>query len=670
MDNPGEQQLDFILGVDTGGTFTDFVLLTPSGLQIHKVLSTPEAPERAILTGIRELGLNEAIAKQQLRITHGSTVATNAALENKGVRTAFVTNHGFADLLSLGRQTRAELYNLTPDLPQQPVPAALCFETGGRLNAKGECIEPLTEAAINQLLEAIQQQQPQAIAINLLFSFLDDTAESRLAEALKPIAYVSRSSQVLPIAGEYERGIATWLNASLGPLVSNYLSRLKNGVSPCHVAVMQSTGGTIDASQAGNNAVNMLLSGPAGGLAGASYIGECQGRHQLLTFDMGGTSTDVALIDGQIKLTNEGRIGPWPVAVPQVDMHTIGAGGGSIAFIDRGGLLQVGPESAGANPGPACYGRGGTEATVTDANAALGKLHPDYFLGGAMPLDLGNATSAVNTLAEKLQLSQEATAQGILDIANEHMARALRVISIERGYSIEQFTLCCFGGAGGLHVCDLADNLGMDTALIPINGGVLSAFGMLTALKTRQLTQALITPLRGVPTSEIDQVIDALTQQGTKSLQEEGVAPESISVTGSVQLRYTGQTFYLEVPWEHDISKAVAAFHDAHKNRFGHQLDIEVELVNVVVALKAPQPMIELPTKTQQAAAEAVIQSDIYLQGKWTRCNVYEREMLASGQAVAGPALIVERVSTTLITHGWRAVVDEWGNLNLDRACS
>ena len=276
----------------------------------------------------------------------------------------------------------------------------------------------------------------------------------------------------------------------------------------------------------------------------------------------------------------------------------------------------------------------------------------------------------MNTLAEKLQLSQEATAQGILDIANEHMARALRVISIERGYSIEQFTLCCFGGAGGLHVCDLADNLGMDTALIPINGGVLSAFGMLTALKTRQLTQALITPLCGVPTSEIDQVIDALTQQGTKSLQEEGVAPESISVTGSVQLRYTGQTFYLEVPWEHDISKAVAAFHDAHKNRFGHQLDIEVELVNVVVALKAPQPMIELPTKTQQAAAEAVIQSDIYLQGKWTRCNVYEREMLASGQAVAGPALIVERVSTTLITHGWRAVVDEWGNLNLDRACS
>lgn len=656
------------LGVDTGGTFTDFVLLGKDGLKIHKVLSTPDAPERAILQGIKELGLENAILKGQVRITHGSTVATNAALENKGVETALVTNRGFADLLTLGRQTRKELYNLTPELPPVPVPPELCFETGGRLSAQGDLIVPLTDDDLKALCEAIKARQPKAVAINLLFSFLNSECEERIAAALEPYCYVSRSSAVLPVAGEYERGIATWLNACLGPLVSDYLQRLQQGVAPCHVAVMQSTGGTIAADQASDFAVNMLLSGPAGGLAGASYMGSKQsGTAKLLTFDMGGTSTDVALIDGQIKLTDEGTIGPWPVAVPQVDMHTIGAGGGSIAFKDAGGLLQVGPESAGAAPGPACYGKGGTQATVTDANAFLGKLHPDYFLGGEMPLDLAAATRAIENLASQLGLSNEDTAQGIVTIANEHMARALRVISIQRGYSLEDFKLCCFGGAGGLHVCDIADNLGMTKALVPIHGGVLSAFGMLAALKTRQLTHSLITPLDDIDLKTIESAIQELSEQGKSALLAEGVNASQIQMSTALQLRYLGQTFYLDIPWRGDLNQARKDFHFKHQQRFGHHLEAAVELVNISVALQAPQETLTLPPLSPREAAQPTTQTQIYLNNTWVTCDLYERQQLAPQQHIAGPALIVEKVSTTLVAPSWQAQVDKWGNLNLEK---
>ena len=659
------------LGVDTGGTFTDFVLLTRDGLRIHKVLSTPRAPEQAILQGIREMGLEDAVSRGEVRITHGSTVATNAALENKGVKTAFVTNRGFRDMLTLGRQTRRELYNLTPDQPPVPVPEPLCLETGGRLSARGDLIDPLTEDDIRSLTGQIRELAPDAVAINLLFSFLDDTAEKQLANALAPICYVSRSSAVLPVAGEYERGIATWLNACLGPLVSHYLQSLQKGVSPCHLAVMQSTGGTIAADQAADYAVNMLLSGPAGGLAGASYMGALQSgsinKTRLLTFDMGGTSTDVALIHGQIQLTDEGTIGPWPVAVPQVDMHTIGAGGGSIARQDAGGLLQVGPESAGADPGPACYGKGGTEPTVTDANAFLGKLHPDYFLGGEMALDMEASKAAIQKLAQSLKLSPEAAAQGILDIANEHMARALRVISIQRGHSLADFTLCCFGGAGGLHVCDIASILQMDKAMVPVHGGVLSALGMLTALKSRQLTHALIAPLDSIDKALIRDTIAGLVDRGTRALTAEGVDDQRIRQQVRLQLRYLGQTYYLDIPWQDSIGQAREDFHQRHEARYGHRLDQPVELVNVSVTLQAPQDKISLPELTDRPTARPTARTRIYLQNQWLTCDVYERELLAAGQDIPGPALVVEKVSTTLIADGWLASVDQWGNLLLSR---
>ncbi|MBU2884552.1 hydantoinase/oxoprolinase family protein, partial [Gilvimarinus agarilyticus] len=397
-----------LLGVDTGGTFTDFVVIDQGQLRVHKVLSTPECPEQAILQGIEQLGLTPNIREGDIAIVHGSTVATNAALERKGVTTLYVTNRGLADLLSIGRQTRAELYNLTPAAPEPPVEPALCVEVGARLAANGERLEPLTSDDIERLQSAIAKHRPQAVAINLLYSFLDDGDEIALQQACPEKIFVSRSSFVLPEYGEYERGIATWLNAYLGPKVQGYLQRLAQGVSPCPLGVMQSSGGTIDAQQAGNRAVNLLLSGPAGGLAAALFIARQRGGdgkpEPLLTFDMGGTSTDVAMIIDQLQLTNQGRLGPYPVAVPMVDMHTIGAGGGSIAQVDAGGLLHVGPESAGAHPGPACYGKGGTQVTVTDANAYLGRLRPEYFLGGAMPLDQSAAEQAIAQLAADLKL--------------------------------------------------------------------------------------------------------------------------------------------------------------------------------------------------------------------------------------------------------------------------
>lgn len=652
-----------ILGVDTGGTFTDFVLLQEGVVRIHKVLSTPQAPEQAILLGIQQLGLQAWVNAGQISIVHGSTVATNAALEGKGVRTALITNVGFKDMLSIGRQTRRELYNLQPPPTPAPIPETLCFECPGRVDSEGTQREPITQADLQRLQQQLRAAGVQAVAINLLFSFLNTTPEQQIKAALGEQWFVSASHQVLAESGEYERGIATWLNASLGPKVKHYLQRLQQGVTPCPLAVMQSTGGTIDATVAGDYAVNMLLSGPAGGLAAAQFIGQQTGLERLLTFDMGGTSTDVALIDGAIQLTNEGSIGPWPVAVSQVDMHTIGAGGGSLATTDAAGLLQVGPQSAGANPGPACYGQGGTRATVTDANAVLGRLQPDYFLGGAMGLDLDAAQQAIDTLAQSLGLNREDTAQGIIDIANEHMVRALRVISIERGHHLDDFHLCCFGGAGGLHVCALADSLALIRAIVPNQGGVLSALGMVVAAKSRQLSHAIQGHLQATSADELLAHLQPLQQQGTQALLDEGVHTSSIRTAFSVDLRYQGQRFYLNLPWQDDLHALEQNFHQQHEQRYGHRLNIAVELVNLRCKVSAPGTVSALPLWPQQPPARAKSQATVH--GYHHPLAVYWRPELAVDQIVAGPALIAEEVSTTLVDSGWQAQVDQWGNLLL-----
>ncbi len=655
-----------LLGIDTGGTFTDFVLYREGELRTHKVLSTPAAPEQAILQGLRELGLLEA---DDLRIVHGSTVATNAVLEGKGVRCVFVTNRGLRDLLAIGRQTRRELYELQPEPVPPPVPRDDCLETGGRLGPDGEILEELRDADLQALGEAIAERAPAAVAIDLLYAWQDDCFERRIADFLAKRfgadLFVSRSSAVLPEFREYERGMATWLNSYVGPLVEGYLRRLQAGAGRAQIAVMQSAGGTIDAAQAGRQAVRMLLSGPAGGLAAARFLGELTGRPKLLTFDMGGTSTDVALVEGDIRLTTEGRIAGWPVAVPMVDMHTIGAGGGSIAFVDSGGLLQVGPESAGADPGPACYGRGGTRPTVTDANLLLGRLRPDAFLGGNMSLDTVAARAAMAPLAAALDMTPLEAAEGIVRIANEHMAHALRVISVQRGIDPRDHTLVSFGGAGGLHVCALAEALGMRRAMVPIHAGVLSALGMLVAPRARELSRSHIVPLATVGEAELAALFAELEEDGRAQLQAEGVAPGHIGITRTVDLRYAGQSWTLNVPWQ-GIAGSESAFHEHHAARFGHRLDRPVELVNLRVSLRSQHTPPALPTRP--AGPPAVPKAHVTLAGFDTAVPVWQRNTLAPGQRIAGPALIVETVSTTWLAPGWTGEMDEYGNLGLIRA--
>jgi len=652
-----------LLGIDTGGTFTDFVLFEGGRLRIHKVLSTPEAPERAILQGIAELGLGAGASPSDLTIVHGSTVATNAVLEGKGVATVFITNRGFGDMLALGRQTRTALYDLQPPPRPAPVPPDHCLETGGRLGADGTIIEPLTESDLAELAERVAALAPRAVAINLLFSYLDDSLEQRIAAAMPGGLFVSRSSAVLPEFREYERGVTTWLNAWVGPLVEGYLGRLQGGVPKARVSVMQSAGGTVAAEQAGAQAVNMLLSGPAGGLAGAGFVGRASGSHRLLSFDMGGTSTDVALLEGEVQLTTEGTIGGYPVAVPMVDMHTIGAGGGSIASVDVGGLLQVGPASAGADPGPACYGRGGREPTVTDANLVLGRLRADAFLGGGMALDTLAAERVVGGIGETLGLDPAQAALGIVRLANEHMARALRVMSVQRGIDPRGLTLASFGGAGGLHVCALAEALGMHEALVPVHAGVLSALGMLVAPRARHLSRTVNAPLEELPVATINARFDELIERGGRSLEDEGVSRGDIEQVLSLDLRYRGQSYFLNVPWEGPQLSA-QHFHDLHERRYGHRLDLPVELVNVRAELRAAAPAVALEPL---ASGEAAPIGEVALVGNEARAPVYSRAMLGAGQCVRGPALITETVSTTYLAPGWRARVDAVGNLQLRR---
>ncbi len=651
-----------ILGIDTGGTFTDFVLFSREAVTIHKVLSTPDDPAKAILLGIADLGLTRQMNEGNLFVIHGSTVATNAALEEKGVKTAYITNHGMGDLLTIARQTRSALYDLTPTPRRAPVPGSHIIETGGRLDAAGNVIEPLTNQDLDEIRRLLYRIKPEAVAINLLFSFLDDSFEKQIEEALSTEYFVSRSSYILPEYKEYERGIATWLNAWLGPVMKHYLSSLLAALDPSSLAIMQSSGQTMAAEQAARKAVNLLLSGPAAGLAGARYMGMINHFDRLISFDMGGTSTDVALIDHEIRLTSEGFIGPWPVAIPMADMHTIGSGGGSIAYLDAGHLLQVGPHSAGASPGPACYGLGGQSPTVTDAHVVLGRLRPDAFLGGRMQLDFSAAQAAVGKLADEMHLGLEETAAGIVQLANEKMTQALRVISVQRGFDPKQFQLVCFGGAGGLHFCSLAEALQIHQAIIPVYGGVLSAFGMLVAPPGRQLTRTHQCSLEEASATHLDNLFIELVNQGLAELEYEGIASSSVEQALSVDLRYEGQSYTLNLAWM-DPATAISEFHHAHLLRYGHQLNRSVELVNLRVSLHSIAPDIQLPELKHRGAAVPLSTHKLY--GFQSPVNIYARSELGRDALIKGPALIIETVATTLIHPGWVAEVDAVGNLML-----
>lgn len=655
---------NYFLGIDTGGTFTDFVLAEGENIRIHKVLSTPSAPDQAILQGIAELG----ISLDDLKIVHGSTVATNAVLEGKGAKTAYITNKGFKDVLHIGRQTRKELYNLTPIKTQHIVDNDLCFEIDVRVSAEGEILNDLQQDDLDALLSEIQHHEVQAVAINFLYSFLDERHEQQVAQEinnqLPESLFISCSHEVLAEAKEYERGITTWLNAYVGPLVNGYLKRLQQQIHPAAISIMRSSGQTTSAVMAGKEAVHLLLSGPAGGLNAAKFISHITGKKNLLTFDMGGTSTDVAMFDGEIALGQTGSIVDLPVSVPMIDIHTIGAGGGSIAWVDAGGALQVGPESAGAAPGPACYNQGGRKATVTDANLVLGHLPKSTKLGGSMTLEFAKAEQVVSQLRQEAGLdSIEKTAEGILRIANEKMAEALRVISIERGIDPADFALLAFGGAGGLHICALADALNMKQAIVPIHSGVLSALGMLAAKPGREMSRTIAKPLDDVTDEDIEEQIAKLIVDAQNAIAEEGIDKQSLTYKPSLDICFRGQSSSITVPWQ-SREQAIAAFKQAYLKRYGQLLESALELVTVRLSVNAHIQEITI-SKTKVTTNLHSEFSEVY--GIEQPVPVLPRASLQSAQIMNGPMIITDNVATVWIEPSWQAQLDEYGNLLLEK---
>ncbi len=641
-----------LLGIDTGGTFTDLVYTDGKTVKTHKVLSTPHSPEEAIMRGINEMQIT---LSNDLHVIHGSTVATNAVLEGKGVQTVYITNRGFKDVLSLGRQARKKLYDLSPKPVSPPVAAEYCLETGGRLSAQGDVLEPLTKSDIETLKQETDQLKPKAIAINLLFSYLDSQFEEQIESLFTDDYFVSRSSQILPVYKEYERGMTTWLNAYVGPLMQGYLQRLQHTLEISRLSIMRSSGQTCDAAQAAKEAVHLLLSGPAGGMAASKYLAEETGYNKLLTFDMGGTSTDVAMYDDEIELTGNGQISSYPVGVPMVNIHTIGAGGGSIAFVDEGGALQVGPKSAGAVPGPACYGQGGECATVTDANLVLKRIPESTRFGGAMSVDINAANTAIDKIAQQSCLeSNKQAAEGIINIANEHMAQALRVISLERGIDPREFVLAAFGGAGGLHVCELAEKLDISTAIVPAAAGVLSALGMLVAEPGRQLTLTVGKILEDLTDQYVIEFANKLIETGVQQLLAEGHDQQFMIKEVLLECCYEGQGHTLSVAWK-NIEQTAVEFEKAYKSRYGNHLQKAVELVNIRVGVRLKQ-------KTSIARLEQVTS----IHADETE-KVITRTAMVTGKKYLGPMCICDAGATIWLAPSWHAEIIENNHIVLKR---
>lgn len=618
------------IGIDSGGTFTDFVVLHPGGtLESFKLRSNPAAPASVILAGLTR------IAAKQADVVHGSTVATNALLERKGAKTAFVTTRGFEDLVAIGRQNRAELYNLMPLIPVPLVPRDLCFGVKERTLFDGT-IETVLDP--EDLAVRIAASGAESVAICLLHSYRNDAHERALL-ALLP-GFVCASCDISPEFREFERASTTVINAYVGPLMDRYLGELERS-SPYPVAIMQSNGGFLTASEARKQAVRTILSGPAGGIVGAVEIARLSGFDKALTFDMGGTSTDVALAGQVPRLTTEARIDRYPVRVPMLDIHTVGAGGGSIARVDSGGGLRVGPESAGAVPGPACYGEG-TEPTVTDAHVVLGRIAVSQLAGGVIELEPEAADRAVAALAKRLRISTTAAAAAVIRVANSNMERAIRAVSVERGEDPRDFPLVAFGGCGGLHACEIARELGIRTVLIPADAGALSALGMLLADRTRDYSAGTVGSV-----AQLEESFRKLESQALNDMP--GAALERFSDT-----RYKGQSYELTIP-------VGADFHAAHQRIYGYAdpaRQTEIVTIRLRASLRTEKASLAAP----KTLSPGVTIRRVWLNGKWRQLPSGPREAIAM---LAGPALITDYGSTTLIPEGWTATLDSAATLVL-----
>ncbi len=620
------------IGVDAGGTFTDFVAVDAEGtLSSFKIRSNPADPAAVILEGI------ERIAGAGLAdVVHGSTVATNALLERKGARTAFLTTEGFEDLVHIGRQNRPELYNLRPVAPRPLVERELCFGVRERMLHDGSEAAPVNAAGVRRLRARLARAGVEAVAICLLHSYANPEHEREVAELLAGAGYVCCSHEISPEFREYERSSTTLVNAYVGPLMDQYLARLEEP-SRHQISILQSNGGSMTMAEARRHSVRTVLSGPAGGVIGALEVAHLAGFDRVIGFDMGGTSTDVSLIDGAPRETTETAIGGLPIRVPMLDIHTVGAGGGSIARVDEGGLLRVGPESAGADPGPACYGTGG-DATVTDAHVVLGRIGGGQFLGGAMEIDEGRAGAAVDRLGVELGFDRARAAAGILQVANANMQRAIRAITVERGHDPKGFALLAFGGCGGLHACELAEALGVRSVVVPELAGMLSALGMLMADRVRDYAAGAL------GAADLESLFRRLERRAMAE-------SPGAKLTRLADVRYAGQSYELTVPW--DGADPGRPFHREHDRTYGYSSPskaVEIVTVRVRSRVKAQRPRL---TPMGRAAADAPVMRRVFTSGRWRRIAVWRREAVGV-KPMAGPALVTDYGATTMIPAGWR----------------
>jgi N-methylhydantoinase A/oxoprolinase/acetone carboxylase beta subunit len=665
------------VGVDTGGTFTDFVVLDESGLRVHKVRSTPDDPSRAILQGLREvLGAGApssdgpATGPVVLDVVHGSTVATNALLERRGASVALVATAGFEDVLRIGRQTRRELYNFFVEAQRPLVDPALTFAVPERIAADGSVLQRLREEDVAPLAARCAAAGVESVAICFLHAYANDAHESLAADILERAGFfVSASSRVLPEYREFERWSTTVVNAYVTPIMSGYLRRLSEQLGSTPLRVMQSNGGSISAARARIQAVQTILSGPAAGAVGAHAVATAAGFPRAIGFDMGGTSTDVTLIDGALGTTTESAVGDFPVRLPMIDIETVGAGGGSIAFVDTGGALRVGPRSAGADPGPACYGTG-TDLTVTDADLLLGRLDPDDFLGGRMTLDRDRARRAAAGLGRVLALEPLALADGVVRIANANMERAIRVVSVQRGLDPRDFALVAFGGAGGMHACAIADALEIGTVLVPRHAGVLSALGMLVADVTRDYSHTVLRPVTPGIEAWIEDRFAPMERQARADLQGEGFGAARIRVARAVDVRYAGQSHEITVPFAAGFR---AEFDRRHHQLYGYANPARVaEIVSLRLTASGLTDKPEIVSQPAAASAppSAARTAESWFDGRVHATPVHRLESLAPGVAGCGPALVPSAFATVVVPPHYDFRIDAFGNLVATRRAS
>ena len=653
-----------VLGVDIGGTFTDFVLFDGKELKVHKVLSTPHNPAEAVFNGIRYLG----VPKKQTSVIHGSTVATNTLLERKGAKVALITTSGHEDVIEIGRQARSSLYDLFICRESPLVPQVLRWGVKERVTATGEVVSGVKKSDLKKISTKLKRQGIESAAVCFLFSYKNPANEEAVMNELQQSGiHVSASCRILPEYREYERFSTTVVNAYVSPVMSRYITSLEDGLGTNNISIMQSNGGSISTGNAKGKAVNCILSGPAGGVIGASEIAKLTGIKKIISFDMGGTSTDVSLCDGDIRLTTQTVVSGMPIKIPVIDMNTVGAGGGSLAYVDPGGALRVGPQSAGADPGPVCYGKG-KKITVTDANLFLGRISPEHFLGGRMRLKTDMVSKFMKVLAKKLGMTSIMAAEGIINVANANMERAIKVISVEKGFDVRDYALVSFGGAGGLHACELAGRLSMKKVLVPKNAGVLSALGMTVADIVKDYSRSVLLKVKESGYRELVKLFNSLESKGMKDVLSEGIGKNRIKIENSVDMRYMGQAHELNLPFKKSF---IDDFHKLHKQSYGYaKSDYSIEVVNIRVRVtgKTRKPVMEKRPKGSLSKEQSIgKKTKCFFGGKWLKADVFDRNRVQKRSRISGPALIVEDTSTTFLAQEYTCNIDDYDNLIIEK---